>query len=229
MTATEHRLHTQHSDCYLVTATAHYLQSQQSDCYLVVATAHHLQLQHSDCYLVTATAHHLQLQQGDCYLVVAAARHLQLRHSDCYLVTATAHHLQSHSSCCYLVTADAHQLQLRLALVLPRQRSCFSRIRIALLGFRLNRRAMDYLWLYEKFWVQRWNSWDAHLQRHPELPASKLLLYRDMQWLEAQRLTFVPSLSVSTRAWTSAAGRTATRAAPGFIAMRWAQARNFSM
>ena len=76
------------------------------------------------------------------------------------------------------------------------------------------------------FWVQRWHSWDAHLQRHTELPASKLLLYRDAEWLQGQRSSFAPAFSISSRSWTSAAGRTATRAAPGFIAKRWSEARN---
>jgi len=75
------------------------------------------------------------------------------------------------------------------------------------------------------FWIQRWQSWDAHLQRHPELPASKLLTYRNAAWLRAQRSTFAPTFAISSRSWTSAAGRTATRAAPGFIAKRWSEAR----
>jgi hypothetical protein len=74
-------------------------------------------------------------------------------------------------------------------------------------------------------WRKRWSQWDKHLQRHPEHPASRLLEYRDRKWLMSRRASFLPSFSISNCRWSATAGRTRTRAVPGFVATRWEDAR----
>ena len=65
--------------------------------------------------------------------------------------------------------------------------------------------------------------WDAHVRRNNAgilWPAS-VLRERSRSWLIVQRARFAPSVSHNPRAWTSLAGRTATRERGGGVAVRF--------
>ena len=70
-------------------------------------------------------------------------------------------------------------------------------------------------------WQSRWSAWNAHLARHPDMPACQLLRYRNSLWLQRRRATFAPSNPSSTRSWSISAGRTDTRATSGVVHTRW--------
>merc|ERR1712062_613159 len=75
--------------------------------------------------------------------------------------------------------------------------------------------------LWSKLWFNRVIKWDDHMTRHPEVIATMFRNYRDKSWLQMRRATFANSWSRRERPWTVLAGRTGTRAAPGFVAQRW--------
>lgn len=68
--------------------------------------------------------------------------------------------------------------------------------------------------------------WHRHINRDPDHPALAVLAFRDSKWLAERRLSILPRISDS--AWTSAAGRTRTRARSGIIQQRWDQAIAFA-
>ena len=70
-------------------------------------------------------------------------------------------------------------------------------------------------------WIARWSAWNSHPGRHPEMPASKLLKYRDANWLQKRRSAFVPVNARSWKSWSNFAGRTDTRACSGVVHTRW--------
>ena len=65
-------------------------------------------------------------------------------------------------------------------------------------------------------------NWHDHMNRHPNLPASRVLRTKDADWLRDRRAQFAVSCqSIRARAWSVLAGRTDTRIEPGHIATRW--------
>ena len=75
--------------------------------------------------------------------------------------------------------------------------------------------------LWSDLWFSRAVAWDSHMTRHPETMATIFRNYHDSSWLEQRRSPFANVWSLRQRSWTMQAGRTGTRAAPGFVAQRW--------
>lgn len=75
--------------------------------------------------------------------------------------------------------------------------------------------------LWSDFWFSRAVAWDKHMTRHPDIIATMFRNYHDSSWLERCRAIYANAWSMSQRPWTTQAGRTGTRAAPGFVAQRW--------
>lgn len=67
--------------------------------------------------------------------------------------------------------------------------------------------------------------WHLHIQRDSTHPAHFLCNFHGDEWLQNRRREHLPAITASS--WSSLAGRTATRAAPGFIQQRWFQAVAF--
>jgi hypothetical protein len=66
---------------------------------------------------------------------------------------------------------------------------------------------------WSEAWRMRIQKWQAHLSRHPEAWAARLLRYHDSAWLMRQRIAHnSPSVM---------AGRTGTRACNGRASARW--------
>lgn len=72
---------------------------------------------------------------------------------------------------------------------------------------------------WSKKLVQRVVNWNSHILRDDTHPAKELLLWHDTEWLRTQRMNLLPRVTDSS--WTSMAGRTGTRAAPGKVQTRW--------
>ena len=72
-------------------------------------------------------------------------------------------------------------------------------------------------------WARRVVTWQSHLERSRDrhVWAAHLLSVRNAQWLRLQRARHAPVISRSLRPWTALAGRTATRATRGHVAIRW--------
>jgi hypothetical protein len=75
--------------------------------------------------------------------------------------------------------------------------------------------------LWSQLWFRRAKAWDDHLSRHPQLLASAFRNFNDSNWLILRRANYANINSIRRNSWTTFAGRTATRAAAGFVATRW--------
>jgi hypothetical protein len=80
--------------------------------------------------------------------------------------------------------------------------------------------------LWSKHWFGRALAWDEHVQRNRSGCRwnSSLRAFHDSSWLQERRSFFAAISSSRVNAWTSLAGRTATRAAAGKVQPRWQEA-----
>ena len=77
--------------------------------------------------------------------------------------------------------------------------------------------------LWSEHWFKRALTWDDHLMRNHSGCSwnHSLVAFHDADWLKEQRSFFAASAPTRHNPWTSVAGRTGTRAAPGKVQARW--------
>ena len=70
--------------------------------------------------------------------------------------------------------------------------------------------------LWSSFVSARQKAWHSHLKRHPECWPARAIRFRNEMWLQGRRSRYA-----NPGRWGLLAGRTASRAAPGYVFPRW--------